>query len=58
MARAKITHEWPDGDRLTVEFTLTESFPDAAAECKANARALWLDILGVTVDTLAGDDDD
>jgi hypothetical protein len=58
MARIKITHEWPDGDRLTVEVSLSESYPDAVAEARANAKALWLDILGVTVETLAGDDDD
>ena len=30
----------------------------AVAEARANAKALWLDILGVTVETLTGDDDD
>jgi hypothetical protein len=57
MARIKISHEWPDGDRLTVEVALSESYPDAVAEARANAKTLWLDILGVTVETLAADDD-
>ena len=57
MARIKIAHEWPDGDRLTVEVALSESFPDAVAEARANARTLWADALGITLEATAGDDD-
>ena len=57
MARCRITHEWPDGDRLTVEVSVSESYPDAVAEARANARTLWADALGITLEATAGDDD-
>lgn len=55
MARVRVTHTWPDGDSLAVEVSVSESYPDAVAEARANAKALWSDVLGVTVDTLAAD---
>lgn len=59
VARVRVTHTWPDGDALAVEVSVSESYPDAVAEARANAKALWSEVLGVTVDTLAaGEDDD
>ena len=57
MARVRIAHTWPDGDALTVEVSVSESYPDAVAEARANAKALWVDVLGATVETLSEDDD-
>jgi len=58
VARVKIEHTWPDGDRLSVEVSVSESFPDAVAEARANAKALWGEALGLTVETLGEGEDD
>lgn len=47
MATAKITHTWPNGESLVCEVRVTESYPDAIAEAKAQALAMFRDALGV-----------
>lgn len=57
MARVRICHEFSDGDKLSVEVSVSESYPDACAEARANARTLWADALGITLEATAGEDD-
>jgi hypothetical protein len=49
MAKVRIIQTWPDGDSLSVEVSVASSYPDAVAEARANARALWADALGITL---------
>ena len=57
MARVRVTYSFADGDTLAVEVTVSESYPDAVDQARTEARALWCDVLGVTVDTLSEGDD-
>lgn len=49
MATARIRFQWPDGDELVCEVRVSESYPDAVAEAKAQALAMYASALGVTL---------
>ena len=58
MARVRVTYQFADGDALAVEVSVSESYPDAVDQARTEARALWHDVLGATVDTLSEGEDD
>ena len=51
MATARIQFRWPDGDELVCEIEVSESYPDAVAEAKSQALAMYATALGVTLTT-------
>lgn len=55
MATARIRYQWPDGDALECEITVSESFPDAVAEARAATESMYAVALGVTLAPTAGE---
>lgn len=58
MARVKIEHTWPDGDSLSVEVSVSESYPDVLDQARMTAHRLWAESLGSTIAALMSDEDD
>lgn len=53
MARVRLTYRWQTGDEIEVEVNVRSSFPDAVAEAKAQALALFREGYAVA---MAGDE--
>lgn len=57
MATARIRYTWADGDELVCEVRVSESYPDAVAEAKAQTLSMYATALGVSIATLSDDKD-
>ena len=58
MSAVRIVYRFADGDQLSVSVDASDGYPDGLAEARANARALWADVLGLTVEALSEGEDD
>lgn len=51
MASARMTYTWECGDELECEVVLDASYPDAVAEAKAQALAMFREGMGMLLTT-------
>lgn len=58
MSAVQVTYQFADGDSLTIAVEASDGYPDGLAEAAATALRLYREALGVSAETLAGDDDE